>query len=65
MPKCDFKKVASQRKSEYKRVKSKQNKGIRKLKFYFQGRAIEIVKQYIYLGFSFIPSGKYTKEFKI
>ena len=40
-------------------------KEIRKFKFYFQGREIEIVKQYIYLGFSFISSGKYTKEFKI
>ena len=30
-------------------------KEIRKFKFYFQGREIEIVKQYIYLGFSFIP----------
>ena len=40
-------------------------KEIRKFKFYFQGREIQIVKQYIYLGFSFIPSGKYTKEFEI
>ena len=27
-------------------------------KFYFQEQEIEIVKQHIYLGFSFIKSGK-------
>ena len=30
-----------------------------------QGQEIEIVKQYTYLGFTFIPSGKKTKELKI
>ena len=49
------------------RVKSKQNKKmifnkqgatIRKFKFDFQGQEIEIVKQYTYLGFTFLPSGK-------
>ena len=30
----------------------------RKFKFYFQEREIEIVKQYTYQGFKFIPSGK-------
>ena len=30
-----------------------------------QGQEIEIVKQYTYLGFTFIPSGKNTKELKI
>ena len=51
------------------RIKSKQNKNndfnkqgatIRKFKFYFQGQEIEIVKQYTYPGFTFIPSGKST-----
>ena len=37
----------------------------RKFKFYFQRQEIEIVKQYTYLGFTFIPSGKNTKELKI
>ena len=49
------------------RVKSKQNKIMifskqgattRNFKFYIQGQEIEIVKQYTYLGFTFIPSGK-------
>ena len=31
---------------------------IKKHKFYFQGKEIEIVEQYTYLGFTFIPSGK-------
>ena len=30
-----------------------------------QGQEIEIVKQYTYLGFTFIPSGKNAKELKI
>ena len=56
------------------RVKSKQTKvmifnfqgaTIRKFKFYLQRQEIEIVKQYAYLGFTFIPSGKNTKELKI
>ena len=37
---------------------NKQGATIRKFKFYFQGQEIEIVKQYTYLGFTFIPSGK-------
>ena len=37
---------------------NKQGATIRKFKFYFQGQEIEIVKQYIYLGFTFIPSRK-------
>ena len=36
----------------------KQGSTIRKFKFYFQGQEIEIVKQYTYLGFTFMPSGK-------
>ena len=36
----------------------KQGSIIRKFKFYFQGQEIEIVKQYTYLGFTFMPSGK-------
>ena len=56
------------------RVKSKQNKIMisnkqgattRNFKFYIQGQEIEIVKQYTYLGFTFIPSGKNTKELNI
>ena len=39
---------------------NKQGATIRKFKFYFQGQEIEIVKQYTYLGFTFIPSGKKT-----
>ena len=35
---------------------NKQGATIRKFQFYFQ--EIEIVKQYTYLGFEFIPSGK-------
>ena len=38
---------------------------IRRFKFYFQGQEIEIVKRYTYLGFTFIPSGKNTKELKV
>ena len=37
---------------------NKQGATITKFKFYFQGQEIEIVKQYTYLGFTFIPSGK-------
>ena len=37
---------------------NKQGATIRKFKFYFQGQEIEIVKQYTYLVFKFIPSGK-------
>ena len=37
---------------------NKQGATIRKFKFYFQGEEIEIVKQYTYLGFTFIRSGK-------
>ena len=36
----------------------KQGATIRKFKFYFQGQEIEIVRQYTYLGFTLIPSGK-------
>ena len=39
-------------------VFNKQGATIRKFKFYFQRKEIEIVKQYTYLGFTFIPSGK-------
>ena len=39
---------------------NKQGATIRKFKFYFQGQEIEIVKQYTYLEFTFIPSGKKT-----
>ena len=41
---------------------NKQGATIRKFKFYFQGQEIEIVKQYTYLGFTFIPSGKKHQE---
>ena len=37
---------------------NKQEETIRKFKFYFQGQEMELVKQYTYVGFSFIPSGK-------
>ena len=37
---------------------NKQEATIRKFKFYFQGQEMELVKQYTYVGFSFIPSGK-------
>ena len=40
----------------------KQGATIRKFKFYFQGQEIEIVKQYTYLGFTFILSGKKTQR---
>ena len=35
---------------------------IRKFKFYFQGQEIKIGKQYTYLGFTFVPSGKKTLQ---
>ena len=35
---------------------NKQGATIRKFQFYFQGQEIEIVKQYAYLGSTFIPS---------
>ena len=35
---------------------NKQGATIRKFKFYFQGQEIEIVKQYTYLEYAFIPS---------
>ena len=44
---------------------NKKGATIRIFKFYFQGQEIDIVKQYTYLGFTFIPSGENTKEFKI
>ena len=37
---------------------NKQGATIKKFKFYFQGQETELVKQYTYLGFTFIPSGK-------
>ena len=37
---------------------NKQGATIRKFKFKFEGQEIEIVKQYTYLGFTFLPSGK-------
>ena len=44
---------------------NKQGGTIRKFKFYFQGQEIEIAKQYTYLGFKFIPSGKNSKDLRI
>ena len=40
---------------------NKQGSTVKKHKFYFQGKKIEIVGQYTYLGFTFIPSGKKHK----
>ena len=37
---------------------SKHVSTVKKHKFYFQGKEIEIAEQCIYLGFIFIPSGK-------
>ena len=37
---------------------SKQGANIKKFKFYYKDKEIEIVKQYTYLGFTFTPSGK-------
>ena len=39
-------------------ISNKQGATIRKFKFKFQVQEIEIVKQYKYLGFTIIPSGK-------
>ena len=44
---------------------NKQGATLRKFKFYFQGQEIEIAKQYTYLGFKFIPSGKNSKDLRI
>ena len=46
-------------------VFNKQGTTLRKFKFYFQRKQIKIVKQYTYLGLTFIPSRKNTKELKI
>ena len=40
---------------------NKQESTVKKHKFYFQGKQIEIVQQYTYLRFTFIPSGKKHK----
>ena len=37
---------------------NKQGANIKKFKFYYRDKEIEIVKQYTYLGFTFTPSGK-------
>ena len=37
---------------------NKQGATIRKFNLYFQGQEIKVVKQYTYLGFTFIPSRK-------
>ena len=37
---------------------NKQGATIKKFNFIFQGQEIKILKQYTYLGFTFIPSGK-------
>ena len=39
----------------------KQRATIRKCQLWFVGQVIEVVKQYTYLGFTFIPSGKKHK----
>ena len=44
---------------------NKKGATIRKFEFYFQGQEMEVVKQYTYLGFTFISSGKNIKELKI
>ena len=44
---------------------NKQGATIRKFKFKFQVQEIEIVKQYKYLGFTIIPSGKKHQRIKI
>ena len=44
---------------------NKKGATIRKFEFYFQVQEMEVVKQYTYLGFTFIPSGKNIKELKI
>ena len=37
---------------------NKQGSTVKKHNFYYQGKEIEIVKLYTYLGFTLIPSGK-------
>ena len=37
---------------------NKQGANIKKFKFYYRDKEIEIAKQYTYLGFTFTPSGK-------
>ena len=44
---------------------NKKGATIRKFEFYFQGQEMEVVKQYTYLGFTFISSGKNIKGLKI
>ena len=46
-------------------VFDKQGATMRKFKFYSQREEIEIVKQFTYLRFTFMPSGKNTKELNI
>ena len=41
---------------------SKQGSTVKKHQFYLQGKEIEIIKQYTYFGFTFIPSGKKHKD---
>ena len=43
-------------------ISNKQGTAIKKIKYYFQGHEIKILKQYTYLGFTFILPGKDTKE---
>ena len=40
---------------------NKQGSTVKKHNFYYQGKEIEIVKLYTYLGFTLIPSGKKHK----
>ena len=37
---------------------NKQGNTIKKFKFYYRGKEIEIASQYTYLGFTFVPSGR-------
>ena len=39
-------------------ILNKQGSTVKKHKFYFQGKEIDIVKQFGYLGFTFLPSDK-------
>ena len=39
-------------------ILNKQVANIKKFKFYYRDKETEIAKQYTYLGFTFIPSGK-------
>ena len=41
---------------------NKQGSTVKKHKFYFQGKEIDIVKQFGYLGFTFLPSDKKHKD---